>query len=778
GMQEYNRNASWTQPTNNNWNLVCTGGLTLGALAIAGEDAADTTLVEQILDRSVTRVAPVMGRYTADNGAWYEGPGYWDYATDYNIRMLAALEVALGSDFGLSGIRGLARTGEFPPYVVGPTRQAFNFADSGAGNVAGAQLFWLARRFHQPGYAWYQRTYGGAEVLGLFWHDTRGEDPVASGLPPDAWFRGATGATSFPVQDIVTLRTRWQDPRATFLAAKAGEVGASHGNLDAGSFVLDANGQRWAAELGADNYALPGYFSEPQRWTYYRMRAEGQNTLVIDPGGGADQVLRARPAVVLFATEPNSERSAVAMDLTRAYAGATRVQRGFQLFNRRRHVLIQDEITYASAANVWWFLHHGTDKEVTIAPDGTAATLSRGSERLWLKIASGGGRFQSLEATPLPSSPNPTGQNPNSSFRKLAIHLPAVTQTTLAVYAIPLTAGEVPPASLPVVVPLADWPTTGSEPVHTWAAPVGTTPQTLNTADHWEAGASPGAQRGATLDFFSGRVLPAGEFTLQNDLPADFTANTLTFGGTASGTARVTLAGRALPLVDRGTLAPVINLDALAGSGLSYDLALPLELRSTVTIYGGGTAPFRVRGELSGPGGIVLASTASLLLTGANRFEGTLVIGAGTLQIGDDGPDGTLGRGPIVNHGRLRFDRTGTLLVPNDISGPGSLYLDCPIGEGTVVLSGRNTFTGEVNVRSGALRITHGGALGTGPKTVLLNNGTAGNPQLRLDGRAGPIHLPDAITLTTSNNTSGALINEAGDNTVAGPVTLSSGGGN
>ena len=51
-----------------------------------------------------------------------------------------------------------------------------------------------------------------------------------------------------------------------------------------------------------------------------------------------------------------------------------------------------------------------------------------------------------------------------SAFRKLAIHLPAVTQTTLAVYAVPLAAGEDPPTTLPPPTPLANWPMTGTSP--------------------------------------------------------------------------------------------------------------------------------------------------------------------------------------------------------------------------------------------------------------------------------------------------------------------------
>jgi autotransporter-associated beta strand protein len=776
GLQEFTRNTFWTQPSSNNWTLVCTGGLTLGALAIAGENAADTTLVEQILHNCVTKVAPLMAHYTTDNGGWYEGPGYWDFATEYNIRMLAALEGALGSDFGLSAIPGLALTGYYPPYMVGPTRQSFNFADAGSGNVAGSQLFWLARRFNLPDYAWHQRTNGGAEALGLFWFDGRGQDPVTGGLPLDNWFRGATGATSYATQDIVTLRSQWMDSRATFLAAKAGEVGASHGNLDAGTFVLDALGQRWATELGADDYALPGYFSEPQRWTYYRLRAEGQNTLVINPGSGVDQVLRARPAVTLFATEPNAERGAVAMDLTAAYPGATRVHRGFQLFNRRRHVLIQDEIVYPTAARVWWFMHYGTDKTVTIDPDGTSATMSKGADRLWLKILAGGGRFSVMDATPLPTSPNPAGQNANATIKKLAISLPAVTQTTLAVYAVPLLAGETPPATLPAIIALADWPMTGTAPaVNNWTAADASTPLVWSNAAYWSAAGVPASGRGATLDFFTGSVLPAGQFTLQNDLPAGLAANALVLGGTSTGTARVRLTGNPLTLAAHGAVKALVRLTA-TGSGLSYEVAQPIVLGDPTTFEVAGSAAFRFSGPLSGPAGLIHAG-GTLVLTGANTYSGTTVIGSGTLQIGDDGATGTLGAGPVVNHGTLRFDRTGTLAVPNDISGAGGLDIDCPINAGTIVLSGRNTFSGGINVRSGAIRITHGGALGAGPKSILLSNGTAGGPQLLLDSSGSSITVPAAIGFTTSN-TNGAVVNEAGHNTLEGDFTLTGGGGN
>src|SRR5437773_7399030 len=69
-----------------------------------------------------------MAEFSPD-GAWKEGPGYWNYATSYNVVFLAGLETALGTDFGLSKMAGFSETGFFPLYLSGPIGRPFNFAD-------------------------------------------------------------------------------------------------------------------------------------------------------------------------------------------------------------------------------------------------------------------------------------------------------------------------------------------------------------------------------------------------------------------------------------------------------------------------------------------------------------------------------------------------------------------------------------------------------------------------------------------------------------------------
>lgn len=452
-LSAYTNMNAWAAPSQNNWNLVCNGGMMLGALAVGAEHESTN---EFIVARAITSAAAVLKHFTTDNGGWYEGPGYWDYTTDYAMRLFAGLESALGSDFSLSDTRAIWETGLEPMQLVGPNKLSFNFADAGAGNLRGPQMFWLSRRYNRAEFAWHERTNAAPEVLDALWYDERGADPAATGVPPDAFFRGSQNTTSFEPADAITLRTRWNDSDATFLGTKAGEIGASHGHLDAGSFVFDALGRRWAHDLGSDSYALPGYFGA-QRWDYYRLRAEGHNTLVVNPTANEDQVLGATPPVVLFQSAPEGDRSAAVMDLTTAYTGVTRLWRGFSLFNNRRQVLVQDEIQASTPATVWWFMHVATNTNPTIDPDGKSAWLSAGTDRVWLKIFSGGGTFVLSNAVPLPASPNDTNQNDNVTFRKFAIKLTNVTNTTLAVLMVPLNPGENPPLVLPTLTPLVQW---------------------------------------------------------------------------------------------------------------------------------------------------------------------------------------------------------------------------------------------------------------------------------------------------------------------------------
>ena len=206
-------------------------------------------------------------------------------------------------------------------------------------------------------------------------------------------------------------------------------------------------------DLGADDYNLPGYFGR-QRWNYYRLRAEGHNTLVLNPGATPDQDPAAVARITRFESKP--DRAFAIADLTRACKGqADRAERGLALLNRRQ-VLVQDEIQTHAPAEVWWFLH--TPAEVTLTREGRVATLSLAGKELEAQILSPEpGRFTVMDAGPLSSSPAPKGQNQNKGVRKLAIQMKGVTDLRLAVLLAPRLEGQAPAPSQPSVKPLSQW---------------------------------------------------------------------------------------------------------------------------------------------------------------------------------------------------------------------------------------------------------------------------------------------------------------------------------
>ena len=130
----------------NNWNQVCNGGFLLAALAVAEREPA---LARSVITGLRETLPFALKGYEPD-GAYPEGPVYWGYGTRYTVLILAALESALGEDFGLSNLPAFDRTALFRLHVQSPTGLSFNFADGRPNLGADSGLTWLGKRF---GYA-------------------------------------------------------------------------------------------------------------------------------------------------------------------------------------------------------------------------------------------------------------------------------------------------------------------------------------------------------------------------------------------------------------------------------------------------------------------------------------------------------------------------------------------------------------------------------------------------------------------------------------------------
>lgn len=401
GARAYN----WWLRVTNNWNQVCNGGLTVGALAIADEEPE---LAERVISRAIESIKLPMSSYAPDGG-WDEGPGYWHYATSYNVYFLAALETALGSDFApiqsMLKMPGVSVTGDFRMHSAGPIGRSFNYADAGDHVEAAPELFWLAQKFNGPVWSWHERQRSGSpHATDLIWFDARSAGARAEHMPLDAVFKGI---------DVAFFRSSWEDSNATYLGFKGGNNKASHSHLDLGTFVMDARGYRWAIDLGSDNYNLPAYFGN-RRWTYYRLKTEGHNTLVIN---GVNQTASARAPIIAFDSTP--ERAFAIADLTAAYPMTKRVWRGVAMLDREQ-VMIEDEIEATNPVEIVWGMH--TPAEINL--DAATAILKQGAESVRARIIEpAGAKFEVVSAQP--ATPD---ENQNRGVRKLVIRLAEKTK--------------------------------------------------------------------------------------------------------------------------------------------------------------------------------------------------------------------------------------------------------------------------------------------------------------------------------------------------------------
>ena len=408
GLDAYNGRgpSTWWPRNQHNWNQVCNGGLAIGALAIA-EDEPERA--EKILTYALGSLPLALATYAPD-GAWGEGPGYWNYATRYTAYGIAALESALGSDYGLKASEGLSEAGYFPIHATGPTGLYLNYADSGenAARRPMGVMFWLARAYDNADYAASEHAAIAERDAGpehLVWYVPPPEDDPADSL--DKMFRG-------PVE-VAMMRSAWDSPDALFVGVKAGYNQVAHGHLDLGTFELDALGVRWARDLGSDDYNMPGYWnSRPGggRWKYYRLNTFSHNVPTLD---GEDQDPEATSKFLDF-TSGDDPRALV--DLTEAYAPkASRALRAVSLVDDRRAALIEDEFTLSEAADVAWGMT--TDAHIEIGADGSAALTQDGKTLTATILSPSGAGFSAESAEQEPP------QKRNDGVRRLVLRLPS-----------------------------------------------------------------------------------------------------------------------------------------------------------------------------------------------------------------------------------------------------------------------------------------------------------------------------------------------------------------
>ncbi len=157
-------------------------------------------------------------------------------------------------------------------------------------------------------------------------------------------------------------------------------------------------------------------------------------------------------------------------------------------------------------------------------------------------------------------------------------------------------------------------------------------------------------------------------------------------------------------------------INSLASSTTSL-ISAGLNFRSfspTITVAAGTTpsgVDLLVSGVLqSNPAGqgFTKAGPGVMAVIATNTYNGTTVISAGTLRVGNGGTTGTLGTGAVTDNATLAFNRTNAMTVANAITGSGAVVQS---GTGTTTLSGTNGYAGTTTMSTGTLQFAVPAAL-------------------------------------------------------------------
>jgi fibronectin-binding autotransporter adhesin len=206
---------------------------------------------------------------------------------------------------------------------------------------------------------------------------------------------------------------------------------------------------------------------------------------------------------------------------------------------------------------------------------------------------------------------------------------------------------------------------------------------------------------------------------------------------------------------------------ALAGAG---NVALG---SATMTISNGGSDTFS--GTISGSGGVTKAGVGTQILSGANSYDGTTTISAGTLEAQHANALGSSANGTTVSSGAVLklYNATGMTIAGEALNITGAAP-----GGAFVNTGGNNTWSGAVTL-SGNTRI-NADTTGANGSLTISGNIAGGANALFLGSQGGsPGRTGGDITLSGSVSGAGAALGSHGNTTTSilkdglGALTLS-----
>lgn len=507
----------------NNWNAVCSSGMTAAALALAGDTSTiDTSITVKKADlvantgsdasrypyaytytyptfqelgdhtglttysdysyQLFTRIQHTLPLYGLDfyapDGSYVESPTYWAYSAKNLFSIGAYCDSVFGEDFGLiTNCWGLDETCYYALNAQSSDYASWNYSDSSnslvPSSISTVMFPYVAYELQLPDLA---------EIR---------KDMVASGKYSASYldifyYSESTGELKLPELqyhmasiDGYVARDSWE-PGSTYIAIKGGYNDSAHGQVDSGEFVYHNNGKIWFCDIGTEGYNVSGFGGSIIGYQYYRMNAEGNNTLALssdplvyiyDEDGNHVLDSKGNPTTengtkscfagqysfgtgYMYKTGDNEYGAYALIDQTEVYYNnAISAKRGMLFTNDRKTVVIQDEVKFKNEETVYWIGH--TYQDIYVTTGGRCAYMTDGESTIRVTLISSNTdlRFDVLSAydfvlqdthRPEYALTHGTGvsESDRSIFKRLVIECENVTALDLAVVIEDVTENE------------------------------------------------------------------------------------------------------------------------------------------------------------------------------------------------------------------------------------------------------------------------------------------------------------------------------------------------
>lgn len=449
---------TWWTNTETNWGIVVNAGFLNLAIAIAEKNpdyAMDIVAkAKRGMEATIYRIAP--------DGAWYEGPGYWSYLFQSLSYEMAGFESAFGERDDVVKFKGMDGFAQYQMYFSDPSHDVNNFHDSDEGPIGCFGMMYLAKMFNQFALMNYRAEFIADQnqtptVYDLLWYDVDAQNSsTAENLSLDRYYRET---------ELVTMRQDWNDENALWVSVHGGSINTAHDHIDAGTFVMNLGGVRWAIDLPKEAYSYvpddqnPAIKAGLNSYYFYRRKGEGHNIVVINPDNGLEMD-QAKTAKVVK-SEFGTGRSYAVIDLSDVYnKNVNTYLRGYLVSNGRSALTVRDEIDLKNEnSELYWFMH--TEGQVVIEDNHTAYILQDGKQlKLQFETDASESELTVMSAEKLPTSAT-FEESKNIGIQKISLKLKASGKVNITV-AMSLV-GEEASNTAPETTAIAEWTTAGDE---------------------------------------------------------------------------------------------------------------------------------------------------------------------------------------------------------------------------------------------------------------------------------------------------------------------------